>query len=259
MKNIVIAFCVFIVVISCKSVVNSETKKEKWRLVWEDDFNRDDIFSTGIWSKISRGKSDWNNTMSQHESLFEIKDGNLILIGKTNDIDPKDSSAFVTGGVFTKGGKYFDYGKIEICCKLEVAQGAWPAIWMLPKEEKWPDGGEIDIMERLNFDDFVYQTVHSRYTQTHKEFPKHYTTFPIKSDDYNAYAVEIQPDELRFYVNNQFTFSYPRIEGKPEQFPFGKPFYLLIDMQLGGSWVGEVTDFQEPVRMYVDWVRYYQK
>ncbi|RIY37615.1 beta-glucanase [Capnocytophaga canis] len=260
MRKILMLLCSVSLMVSCKTSSEVGSKKErKWRLVWEDDFERNDIFSTGVWSKIPRGKSDWNNTMSLDESLFEIKNGNLILIGKKNDIAPDDSSKFVTGGVFTKNGKYFEYGKVEIRCKLEATQGSWPAIWMLPKVGKWPYGGEIDILERLNFDNFVYQTIHTQYTQTNKENPKHYTTFPINPDDYNTYAVEIQPNELRFYVNDQFTFSYPRIEGNPEQFPFGKPFYLLIDMQLGGSWVGDVPDFEKPIRMYVDWVRYYQK
>ena len=48
-----------------------------WQLVWEDDFNRKDIFSTAVWSKIPRcEKIDWCNTMSDHKSLFKIKKGN---------------------------------------------------------------------------------------------------------------------------------------------------------------------------------------
>ena len=56
-----------------------------WQLVWEDDFNRKDIFSTAVWSKIPRcEKIDWCNTMSDDKSLFKIKKGNLILSGKPN-------------------------------------------------------------------------------------------------------------------------------------------------------------------------------
>ena len=36
------------------------------------------------------------------------------------------------------------------------------------------------------------------------------------------------------------------------------PWYLLIDMQLGGSWVGRVDSQQLPVEMYIDWVRHYR-
>ena len=64
-------------------VEQSVTKK--WQLVWEDNFDRDDIFATNIWSKISRNeKIDWRNTMSDDPSLYDIKEGNLILYGKMN-------------------------------------------------------------------------------------------------------------------------------------------------------------------------------
>jgi beta-glucanase (GH16 family) len=43
------------------------------------------------------------------------------------------------------------------------------------------------------------------------------------------------------------------------QYPFGKPFYLLLDTQIGGSWVGEIDPKDYPVEMEIDWVRYYQR
>ena len=194
--------------------------------------------------------------MSHDPSLFEIKDGNLILLGKPSSDPVKDKSKYITGGVSTKDKKYFQNGRLEIRCKLEAHQGAWPAIWMVP-DAPWPTGGEIDIVERLNYDAFVHHTVHSTYTRT----PKSSATAPINPNDYNIYAVELDTDEVRFYVNGEQTFSYARVPGKENlgQFPFNRPFMLRIDMQLGGSWVGEVKPFTKPIRMYVDWVRFYQK
>ena len=63
------------------------------------------------------------------------------------------------------------------------------------------------------------------------------------------------------FINDIHTFAYPRIEtGKEGQFPFtDKEFYLLLDMQLGGSWVGAVDSSDLPVEMEIDWVRFYQK
>ena len=46
--------------------------------------------------------------------------------------------------------------------------------------------------------------------------------------------------------------------GDPDQWPFDKPFYFLLDMQLGGKWVGEVDVSTLPVRMYIDWIRVYK-
>ena len=134
---------------------------------------------------------------------------------------------------------------------------------MMPKNyTAWPDDGEIDIMERLNNDSIAYQTVHSHYTYTLgiKDHPVSHSTGVIHPDRYNIFAVEMYPDSLSFYVNDVHTFTYPRIQTKEEgQFPFTQPFYLLIDMQLGGSWVGAVSPEDLPVEMEVDWVRFYQR
>ena len=244
-------------------------KKGGWNMVWNDEFNRDDIFSTGIWSKIwTCTTSDWCNTMSKDPSLYEIKNGSLILLGKPSPESTKDNPKYITGGVFTQGKKYFQNGRLEIRCKLEGHQGAWPALWMIPDDSTpWPTGGEIDIVERLNYDPFVYHTLHSPYTQagkkdpSKKDNPPSHTKAAINPDDYNIYAVELDTNEVRFYVNGEQTFSYARVPGKESQgqFLFNRPYMLLIDMQLGGKWVGEVKPFTKPIRMYVDWVRFYQK
>ena len=133
---------------------------------------------------------------------------------------------------------------------------------MVTKDTKWPEeGGEIDLIERLNYDPFVYQTVHSPFTHKKKAGPKSSTSFPINPDDYNTYAVDFEGDVIRFYVNGLPSFVYSRMPGKEseKQFPFDLPFFLIIDMQLGGEWVGEVKPFDKPVRMYIDWVRFYQR
>jgi hypothetical protein len=83
---------------------------------------------------------------------------------------------------------------------------------------------------------------------------------PIKKDDFNVYGVDFYPDSLVFHINGERTFVYPRIEtDQPGQFPFNIPQYLLIDMQLGGEWVGRVNPDDLPVSLEVDWVRHYQK
>ncbi len=64
-----------------------------------------------------------------------------------------------------------------------------------------------------------------------------------------------------FSVNGNHTFTYPKINVSEDkkQFPFGKPFYLLLDMQLEGSWVGKADGKDLPVEMEIDWVRFYEQ
>lgn len=256
MKKVLFLLVVSMMMASCRN-------QPQWQLVWEENFNGVELDTT-VWSMIPRGKPDWQNTMSMDERCYELRDGQLILRGIINEDLQKDSSPYLTGGVWTKNKKYFVRGRVEIRAKLEGAQGAWPAIWMLPYEiEKyaWPEGGEVDIMERLNYDTFVYQTVHSHYTYHLKEDknPPNGTTASIHPNDFNVYGVDFWPDSLVFHVNGVKTYTYPRIEtDKVGQFPFDIAQYLLIDMQLGGTWVGEVDPTGLPVEMSVDWVKHYQ-
>lgn len=253
-----VVFTVLLIVASC----GQEPTKNGYKVVWEENFN-DSTKLEKYWSKIPRGKSDWNNYMSDYNGLYKVDAGNLILRGIKNTVLPNDEAPYLTGGVYTKDKIAFGHGRVEIKAKLFGARGAWPAIWMLAENEEWPDGGEIDIMERLNSDSYIYQTVHSEYTleQGIKNTPKSGIVAHIKPDNYNVYAVELYNDSLRFFVNDTHTFTYPRIEtDKTGQFPFGdKKFYLLIDMQLGGEWVGKVNEQDLPTEMHIDWVRYLTK
>ncbi len=243
------------------SSCESPNQSKDWQLVWEENFDQPE-FDAQVWSKIPRGSSDWNRHMSDCDSCFAMRDGYLILRGIENNILEQDTSPVLTGGLFTKGKKLFENGRLEINARLHGARGAWPAFWLLPENVQWPDGGEIDIMERLNNDSIAYQTVHSNYTyvQGIKDNPKSGGIGAINRDEFNIYAVELYKDSLSFYINDIHTFTYPRIETDKEgQFPFDRPFYLLIDMQLGGSWVGAIHSEDLPVEMEIDWVRFYQK
>ncbi len=263
MKNTIFLAAVFAA--TALSAVNC-TDSPGWELVWEENFESETI-DYSVWSHTGRGSADWQKTQSPDPRCYGFRDGNLLLIGIKNDDLQADTAEYLTGGLWTLGKKAFDPGRIEVRAKLNGATGAWPAIWMLPFDQKdpanrWPFGGEIDIMERLNYDSIAHQTVHSNYVDNLKrfDFPPNASTAPIDPDDFNVYGVDIWPDSLVFHINGVRNFTYPRI---PEldslgQFPFYKPMHLLIDMQLGGSWVGEVDPADLPVEMEVDWVRYYQ-
>lgn len=257
---VIAAFSVLLMVAgSCQQ---KAAKSGEWKLVWEDEF---DEIDWSVWSKIPRGGSDWNNYMSDEDTLFDCQDGNLILRGIAQ-ILPNDTAPYITGGLFTHGKKTFHGGKIEIRAKLPNVTGSWPAFWMLPEEGQWPMGGEIDIMEKLSHDTIAYQTVHTNYTYVLKKdtIPPHGGIGPIDPNGYNVYSVEIHPDSLVFAINGVHTFTYPKLNDDAQaladgQYPFYQPNYLMIDMQLGGKWVGEVDPAELPAIAYIDWVKYYQK
>lgn len=239
----------------------------EWSLVWEDEFDGPSV-DDAVWSRIPRGTSSWQDTQSSDDRCYEMREGCLVLKGIVNDDLEKDPSPYLTGGIWSQDKKAFGPGRIEVRARLQAAQGAWPAIWLLPyfrdvPDNYWPYGGEIDIMERFGYDPKVSQTAHSNYTYNlgHKTDPVHTGKADFDHDGFNVYGVDITADSLAFRVNGKLTFSYPRVPSAASQgqYPFYKPMFLIIDMQLGGDWSGgNVDPATLPVEMEVDWVRYYE-
>ncbi len=238
-------------------------EKERWQVVWQDDFDGPRLDSTK-WTKIPPNKADWGRHMTDDPRCYDLRHGKLYLRGIVNPDTATNSRRYLTGGIYSKGKFAWQYGRIEIRARLECARGAWPAIWMLAEQRKYggyPRNGEIDIMEHLNHERKVYQTVHSYYTLVlgHKKDPPHHATARIRKKRFNTYGLEWYRDSLVFTVNGRKNFTYPKVDtADVSQWPFDQPFHLLIDQQLGGQWVGKIKPKQLPVNMIIDWVKVYQ-
>lgn len=236
-----------------------------WKLDWTEEFDKGAIDET-VWSKIAPyegSNPDWRKNISTYDGCFDFRDGNIVLKGIRNPGQSitGDTRTYLCGGIQSMHKKAFMRGKIEISAKFGSAQGAWPALWMMPEDESagWPGCGEIDIMEHLNYENIAYQTLHSNYTyDVSKENPLSHVTPYINKSIYNTYGVEMGEDTLKLLVNGTVNMEYPRT-GATDQFPFDKEFYLILDMQLGGSWVGNVTGADIPVEMLIDWVKFYKR
>ena len=250
----------------------------EWELVWEDDFDKRALDTT-IWSSIGLFESPkwkipvekWreaNNCFryitATDPRVVLFDDENIKLMGIINpDTLTGDPRPYLTGGIYSWGKFAFQGGRIEIRAKLDQAWGMWPAIWMLSEKDIYPDqhNGEMDIMEKLNHDDFAYQTTHNHYTITLKQNePKKSVTAKIDTTGYNVYSVSWYPDKLVYAINGVTSYEYPKVPGAGTyQWPFDQPFYLLIDQQMEHEWPGPISRPEElPISMTVDWVRLYQ-
>jgi beta-glucanase (GH16 family) len=187
------------------------------------------------------------------------------------------SQRYTSGRVDTSGKFAPVYGRFEIRAKLPAGQGLWPAHWLYPQNRDWAmerlmaqavkDGderlipeerpwySEIDVMEFLGHEPTViYGTLHYHAFNGEKKS----SSGTLKGDvdytkDFHIYALEWEPNELRWYVDGKLIHS--TTEGIPHT-----PHYLILNTAVGGAWPGdpdETTEF--PQYHDIDYVRVYQR
>ena len=148
------------------------------------------------------------------------------------------------------------------------ATGTWSAIWMMPggwtfNDGNWPDVGEIDIMEHVGHElGVIHASAHSKDYQWQKQTQKTATIFiPDVDKKFHSYIIEWTPDVIKAFVDDSLYFEYQN-EGLGEsKWPYNKPFYLILNVAVGGAWgsMKGIDDEAFPQTMEVDYVRVYQK
>jgi len=268
--NYRLPFLLYFVVIALSSCSQSIAERNYlYELSWHDEFNGK-VLNDSIWSKIKRdpGTRSFCNLTSD-DRMYKMGKGRLRLYARHNkDILPNDTARFLTGGISSKEKKTFGYGKIEVRVRLHGAIGTWPAIWTLPvnahdRNFERRHYAEIDLLEYVDRNNFVYQTAHNAYTLADKKNwhnPPHQNLSRIEIGKYNTYSVEILPDMLIFGVNGLETFRYPRVEDIKDQYHYGIESYIMMDMQTYPPkfWGSGIKPETFPAYMDIDWIRVYK-
>ena len=250
---------------------SSPLSTSDWQLVWSDEFDYTGLPDATKWGYDAGGHG-WGNKelqfyTKQRKENARVENGHLIIEARRED---REGRHYTSARLITKGKGDWTYGRVEVSAKLPSGRGTWPAIWMLPtgwKYGSWPGSGEIDIMEHVGFDaDVVHASVHTKsYNHSINTHKTAKNTVPNSRDEFKVYAIEWDAKEIRAYVNKQlyFTFKNERLTNPAadyKQWPFDKPFHLLLNIAVGGNWGGAqgVDDTIWPQRMEVDYVRVYQ-
>ena len=233
-----------------------------WKLVFDDEFEgKDSIPDTSKWSLAKKGDNTWSRYMSESYGQAYQKDGYLYLFGMLSNGEYK------CGGIETIDKFSFIYGQVKCRAKfLRRPQGNHTGIWMMPEPpaEIWPRSGEIDVMEHLDDQSLVYETVHY-YNEDKDEDASSDATVEINNEEFNEYGVIWDKDSVTFTVNGNVYFKYKNNDSDTEafsyQYPFTKPFYLILSQSLGGrgTWEGVIDDSELPAVFQIDWIKVWQK
>jgi beta-glucanase (GH16 family) len=256
------------------SLYQQPVTNNEWRLVWSDEFDYAGLPDPKKWG-YDVGGHGWGNKELQNytdkrKENARVENGVLIIEARK---DGDEKNPYTSARLVSKGKGDWTYGRFEVKAELPSGRGTWPAIWMLPTRRSygaayWPDNGEIDIMEHVGYDpDVVHGSAH---TKAYYHSIGTQKTAKMKVDSarsgFNVYTVEWTPQEIRWYINGRqfFTFGNERLSNPAadyKQWPFDKPFHLLLNLAVGGNWGGAqgVDESIWPQRMEVDYVRVYQQ
>jgi beta-glucanase (GH16 family) len=238
-------------------------EREGWSLIWQDEFDGD-ILDPEKWEMEIGGHGWGNNEKQFYTNLPEnvrLEEGNLVIEARNEFFVRRH---YTSGRIKTQGLFSFTYGRVEGRMKLPYGQGIWPAFWMLGEDVDavgWPLCGEIDIMEHIGREPRkIYGTVHGP-GYSGSAGVGHFTTFPEGSltEDFHVFAIEWEPEEIRWYVDDDlfFTLTPEQVNG---EWVFDHPFFILLNMAVGGYWPGNTDDTTEfPQFFFVDYVRVYQR
>lgn len=237
-------------------------------LVWADEFDGSAVdpskweFQTG--DGTAYGIPGWGNNELQwyQSSNATVANGVLTIQARRESVGGK---SYTSSRLRSRGRGDFLYGRFEMRARLPLGQGMWPAFWLLSSEPAtygvWAASGEIDIMESIGGDQ-IYGTIHYGDTAPANVSSGASISLSGATTGFHEYAVEWEPTEIRWYVDDQLysTKTSWFSTGGPYPAPFDVDFHLLLNLAVGGNFPGDPdgsTVF--PQDYVVDYVRVYQR
>lgn len=238
-----------------------------WDLICNDEFDGN-ILNQSIWSyQNGNGCPDicgWgNNELEWYRPENSwVTNGALTIEAREEIFQTND---YTSTKLISQGKKAFQYGRVDVRAKLPRGKGLWPAIWMLGTNISsvgWPRCGEIDIMEMVGGNGgemTTHGTAHWQNENGDKTQSGNGRTIGVGLDQaFHVYSIIWDELQLQFLLDDVPYHSIDLTSSEMEA--FHKPFYMILNVAVGGDWPGSPTAATEfPTQMQVDYVRVFQK
>ena len=249
-----------------------------WQMVWSDEFDEPagsppnpDNWTHEVGDVTPDGKNGWGNDELQYytdstDNAATDGNGNLVLTLREAEGSLEcyyGPCEYTSARLLSWRKAEFAYGRIE--SRLLVPQGAgiWPAFWSLGTDidvNPWPAAGEIDFMEFVGREpNEIFGTIHGPGYAGGASFGGTYNFDTGVFEDYHTFTVEWEPNLITWYVDGIQYHQATPADVAPNPWVFEKPFFLLLNLAIGGNFggpVGEDTTF--PQSYAIDYVRVYQ-
>jgi len=245
-----------------------------WTLAWSDEFNAPNGSAPdpSKWTYDIGGGGWGNNELETYTSRTQnayLQGGVLIIQALKETYTGPDgitrnytSARLKTQGLFQQA-----YGRFEARIKIPYGQGLWPAFWLLGAnvgQVGWPQCGEIDIFENIGREP---STIHgSIHGPGYPGGASITSAFILPggqrfADDFHVFAVEWEPNVVRFYVDSALYKTATPADLPPgAAWVFDHPFFVILNVAVGGTWPGDPTSASRfPQTMKVDYVRVFRR
>lgn len=242
------------------------------KLIWADNFNGPAGASPdpAKWQPVTwpggTGDDELEYYTSRPSNVSLDGKGHLVITARRETYTGDGVTRYYTSGrIETKGLFQTTYGELEARIKLPAGQGLWPAFWSLGSDYDrvgLPHSGEIDVMEALGNDPFtVYGSIHGPSADSPNGYGMTTYTHSRASlaAGFHVYGVIWSPSKIVFTLDGVPYAARSRASlGRGDRWVFNKPFYLILDLAVGGYWPGQPNaSTRFPASMLVDWVRVY--
>ena len=250
--------------------MHTATRAIQWTITFEDDFDG----AAGAepcpshWVRDVGGSGYGNNELQSYTdgnaNAFLDGNGHLVIEAREEVTTGPDgiTTNYSSARLKTKGKFSQTFGRFEARMHLPRGQGIWPAFWMLGDSIDslgWPECGEIDIMESIGpVATTLYGTLHGPGYCGGENLGGFIKLDETLANAFHVFGIEWDTEQISWFLDGQpyLTFSRQDVAGRP--WPFDKPFYILLNLAVGGNWPGNpdsTTTF--PQRLIVDYVRAY--
>jgi len=251
---------------------------EPGKLIWADDFSGGlgEGASAKWWTPLTGGNG-WGNREIQcytdsRENSATNGEGQLVIsaVHQKGQICSDGAKNDWTSARLTTEGKFSaQYGRLEVRAKLPVGRGTWPAFWGLGinhSEVGWPRSGEIDVMEYIGNRPTESSGTISSERLPGQPSPKHryfQRKYPVAAQEltqgFHAYAVDWTPTAITYSRDGKIFGQVTKSEvTKTAKWPFDQPFYLILNLAMGGNYGKSVPESLTATQRYmIDYVRVY--
>lgn len=266
------------VVFGYSSLYAQSVVSKPYRLIWADEFNQNGSPDTSKW-RFEQGFIRNNEAQWYQAENAVCRDGYLVITGRkeqkpnpnyiagsNNWKTNQPAIQYTSASVVMKKAHAFQYGKVEVCAKIDAQTGLWPAIWTLGVSGEWPSNGEVDIMEY--YDDKILANY---AVAAVKPFTAIWDTATVKvdalggkawADQFHIWTLEWDEQQMQIFVDNRLLNTIDlntTINKSDGRNPFRQPHYLLLNLALGGNRGGSLEKTKLPSEYLIDYVRIYQR